>query len=77
MCDVHFADGLDIVEVGKLTAGNDITTFHVNGFKCGIVICYDSCFDEFIKLYGKVGKIYTKTPLFQIWNTNNQELYIA
>lgn len=60
LCDVHFEDGMKIVEVGKLTPGNDITTFDVNGFKCGIAICYDSCFDEYIKLYGKVGEEYKK-----------------
>lgn len=59
MCDVHFENGLEVVEAGKLTAGDDITTFQVNGIKCGIAICYDSNFDDFIKLYGKVGKCVT------------------
>lgn len=57
MCDVHFDNGDKIVEVGTLTPGDDITTFQLNGFKCGIAICYDGCFDEFIKLYGKAGKL--------------------
>lgn len=63
MCNVHFDNGLNVVEVGKLTAGNDITTFEVNGFECGIAICYDSGFDEFIKLYGKIGVCQKKKNL--------------
>lgn len=55
MCDIHLENEIDIVEVDKLTAGNDITTFQVNGFKCGVAICYDANFDEFVKLYGKAG----------------------
>lgn len=48
---------IDIDEVSTLTAGNDITTFQVDDVKCGVAICYDSTFDEFVKLYGKVGKL--------------------
>lgn len=55
LCDIHLENDVDIVEVDKLTAGNDVTTFHVNGFKCGVAICYDANFDEFVKLYGKAG----------------------
>lgn len=56
LCDIHFNE-TDVVEVGKLSAGDDITTFEVlYGFKCGVAICYDAKFDEFIKLYKSVGK---------------------
>lgn len=55
MCDVHF-ETLDVVEVGPLTAGDDITTFSIDGIKCGVAVCYDATFDEFIKIYAKVGK---------------------
>lgn len=57
MCDIHLENEIDIVEVDNLIAGNDITTFQVNGFKCGVSICYDANFDEFVKLYGKAGEI--------------------
>lgn len=56
MCDIRLENGFDIVEVDKLTAGSDITTFQVNDFKCGIAICYDANFDEFVKIYGQAGK---------------------
>lgn len=56
LCDCHFEDGLDIVEVGLLARGNDITTFDLFGVKCGVAICYDAYFDEFIKLYGLAGR---------------------
>ena len=45
----------NIVEVDKFKAGNEITTFNVNGFKCGLAICYDAFFDEFVKIYGREG----------------------
>lgn len=56
LCDIHLENEIDIVEVDKLTAGNDVTTFQVNGFKCGVAICYDANFDEFVKIYGKAGE---------------------
>lgn len=55
LCDCHLENGVDVVEVGTLSPGDDITTFRIHGFKCGIAICYDGCFDEFIKLYGRAG----------------------
>lgn len=66
MCDVHFEDGVDIDEVSTLTAGNDITTFHVDNVKCGVAICHDVSFDEFIKIYGKVGESKLKGKKEQI-----------
>lgn len=47
----------DIVEVNKFEPGNEITTFNVKGFKCGLAICYDAFFDEFIKIYGREGEV--------------------
>lgn len=55
MSDCHFENGVDVVETDVLCPGNDITTFQLHGFKCGIAICYDAGFDEFIKLYGRAG----------------------
>lgn len=58
MSDCHFENGVDVVETSLLCPGDDITTFQLNGFKCGIAICYDAGFDEFIKLYGRAGMNY-------------------
>lgn len=55
LCDIHF-DESDIVEVNKFTPGENTTIFEVNGIKCGVAICYDACFDEFIKTYRKSGE---------------------
>lgn len=46
-----------IVEVNKFEPGNEITTFKVKGIKCGLAICYDAFFDEFIKIYGREGEL--------------------
>lgn len=77
---------IDIVEVDKLTAGSDITTFQVNGFKCGVAICYDANFDEFVKIYGKAGEFllirenqnngcFEAISLHGIYENNNQTDY--
>lgn len=55
LCDIHFENGVDIVEVNRFSPGNDMTTFEVNGIKCGVAICYDGFFEEFIKMYTKAG----------------------
>ncbi|KAJ6639595.1 Omega-amidase NIT2, partial [Pseudolycoriella hygida] len=34
---------------------NDIATFQVNGFKCGIEICYDIHYEELAKTYRRAG----------------------
>ncbi|XP_055314537.1 omega-amidase NIT2-like [Sitodiplosis mosellana] len=49
------SDVVDIVEVDRFQPGNEITTFEVNGFKCGLAICYDAFLDEFVKIYGREG----------------------
>jgi len=55
LCDSHFENGDEIVEVGRFSPGNDMTTFEVNGIKCGVAICYDAFFEEFIKMYMMTG----------------------
>lgn len=71
LCDIHYEKGnVDIVEVGILSPGNDITTFLIDGIKCGLAICYDVEFDEFIKIYGKVGKSLSFTWPYQFNSTN-------
>ncbi|XP_037040597.1 omega-amidase NIT2-like [Bradysia coprophila] len=55
LCNFRTITGLDVCEVDKLVPGNEITTFQVDDFKCGIAICKDTVFDEFIKIYGKNG----------------------
>lgn len=50
-------DGVDIDEVSYLKPGNDVTTFDIDGVKTGVAICYDGFHQEFINLYGKLGKI--------------------
>jgi deaminated glutathione amidase len=37
------------------TPGNHITTININGFECGILICYDSCFPEMYNIYRHKG----------------------
>ncbi|XP_031633152.1 omega-amidase NIT2-like [Contarinia nasturtii] len=53
LCDIHFKNESDIVEVNRFTPGENTTTFEINGIKCGVAICYDAFFDEFIKTYRK------------------------
>lgn len=55
MCNVHIENGSNYDETNTLTAGDDITTFYIGDIKCGVAICYDADFDEFIKIYRKVG----------------------
>lgn len=42
-------------ESSALTPGNQVTTFEMDGIKCGLAICYDMYFEEFAKLYRKAG----------------------
>lgn len=55
LCNICIENVISIDETSVLTAGNDITTFQVDGTKCGVAICYDANFDEFVKLYRKSG----------------------
>lgn len=68
---VHLSD-TESTKPGMFAAGNDITTFVVNGFKCGIAIFYDAMFDEFFKVYAKVGEICLN---LKEKNTQNMEKY--
>lgn len=35
-----------------------MTVFEVNGIKCGVAICYDAFFEEFIRMYMKTGALF-------------------
>jgi predicted amidohydrolase len=37
------------------TPGNHITVININGFECGFLICYDSCFPEMYNIYRHKG----------------------
>ncbi|HAM08824.1 MAG: hypothetical protein A2X05_15275 [Bacteroidetes bacterium GWE2_41_25] len=37
------------------TPGNHITIINIKGFKCGFLICYDSCFPEMYNIYRHQG----------------------
>lgn len=45
-------------EVSFLTPGDAVTTFDLDGIKCGVIICNDSRFDEFVRCYRKAGVYY-------------------
>lgn len=53
LCDIELAT--KIKEIDYLIPGNGPTTFHVDGIKCGVAICYDACFTGFIQLYKQAG----------------------
>lgn len=55
MAIYHGDDGTELDETKVFAAGDNMTTFDVNGVKCGVAICYDACFEEFIKMYGLNG----------------------
>lgn len=57
LCDIKFENGTHLDEVSAFTPGDDITTFQIDDVKVGVCICWDACYDEFIKLYRKVGKL--------------------
>lgn len=57
LCNYHSKEGVDIVEVGIFSPGDDLATFQVNGFKCGIEICYDVHFEELAKAYRRSGEL--------------------
>lgn len=48
-------DVYKFTESSVLTPGNQVTTFQIDGVKCGLAICYDMYFEEFAKLYRKTG----------------------
>lgn len=50
--DKSFLTGNDLK---KYTPGNHFTTITINGFKCGFLICYDSCFPEMYNVYRHMG----------------------
>lgn len=54
LCDIDLAD-CKIKEVDYLKPGNGITTFDIDGIKCGVAICFDASFTGFIHLYRQAG----------------------
>lgn len=55
LCDINFENGPKLDEVHVFTPGDDVTVFEIDGVRCGVAICNDTCFDEFIKIYRKLG----------------------
>ncbi|XP_055321228.1 omega-amidase NIT2-like [Sitodiplosis mosellana] len=90
LCNCHYDNGVEIVEVNRFSPGNDMTTFEVNGIKCGVAICFDAWFDEFIKMYTKSNcdvlfipaayNVYCGTKSFELVHrarANENQLYVA
>ena len=42
-------------EKGYYSSGNKPLVIEINGFKCGFLICYDSCFPELYEVYRDMG----------------------
>ena len=45
----------DDSDVNFYSPGNHTTTININGFECGFLICYDSCFPEMYNIYRHKG----------------------
>lgn len=46
---------MDLNEASVLTPGDAATTFEVDGVQIGLMICYDTSFVEFFKVYQNLG----------------------
>ena len=55
MYDIDVEGVHKFTESSALTPGNKLTTFTVDGVKCGLGICYDIYLEEFAKCYRKAG----------------------
>ncbi|XP_055325892.1 omega-amidase NIT2-like [Sitodiplosis mosellana] len=55
LCDIDFTNGTKLDEVNVFTPGDEVTIFKIDDIQCGLVICWDACYDEFIKIYRKLG----------------------
>lgn len=53
--DIDIKNVYKFTESAVLTPGREMTTFEIDGIKCGLAICYDMYFEEFAKLYRKAG----------------------
>lgn len=53
--DVELKGVYKFTESEALTPGKQFTTFMIDGIKCGLAICYDINFVEFMKLYRMEG----------------------
>ncbi|XP_030762381.1 omega-amidase NIT2 [Sitophilus oryzae] len=49
--DIDIPNGITFKESDVLAAGNNLSSFEVNGIKVGLGICYDLRFEELAKLY--------------------------
>ncbi len=48
-------EGGDESDDSFYSPGNHITTININGYECGFLICYDSCFPEMYNIYRHKG----------------------
>lgn len=55
LCDINFQNGTKLDEVNVFTPGDDVTIFKIDDIRCGLAICNDAVFDEFVKIYRKLG----------------------
>lgn len=55
LCDINFENGTHLDERSVFTPGDDVTLFKIDDIRCGVAICWDACYDEFIKIYRKLG----------------------
>lgn len=55
LCAIDFENGTKLDE-SAFTAGDDATVFQIDDIKCGVVVCNDAVFEEFVKIYRKLGK---------------------
>lgn len=62
--DIDIENVYKFTESSVLTPGKNITTFDVDGVKCGLAICFDMYFEEFAKCYRKAGQCRSIVRLF-------------
>lgn len=55
LCAINFENGTKLDEVSVFTPGDDVTVFKIDDIRCGLAICNDAVFDEFVKIYRKLG----------------------
>lgn len=55
LCDINFENGTKLDERSVFTPGDDVTVFKIDDIRCGLCICWDATYDEFIKIYRKLG----------------------
>lgn len=55
LCEIDFPNGTKLDERSVFVPGDDVTTFKIDDIRCGVCICNDAVFDEYIKIYRKLG----------------------